>query len=262
MKRNIIPIAFLVTLLFNSCSFPHYYYTPNLQNVPMFTEKNVLSGDIAGSFGAANSSLEVQAGLSLPAHLALTADYMTGGTRHLREGVSDISKIEYYEGAAGIYIPFNNYGVFELYGGLGKGTQNHTFAYKEYNGNLIWTWVSDGTADLSFSKFFIQPDIGIKTEFFEGAFSCRFSKLKFSRIDVNNTIHRIDELNDLKLNTEPWLLEPTLTIRGGSETVQVQLQIISSATLPKTDLLFEGFRYSLGMHFSLFGKKPEKIKPE
>jgi hypothetical protein len=251
MKKNVFFIVLWAFVLVTSCSFPHFYYSQNVQNVPLFTEKTEFSGDIAGSVGAVNNSIEIQSGLSLTNHVALTANYMTGGTKHIRGNISDASKVGYFEGAAGYYTSFRDYGVFEVYGGYGRGSQHHTFAYYEYSGQLIWTWIPDGTADLSFSKLFIQPDIGLKTKWVEGAFSCRLSKLNFTNIDVNNTVHRLDELNTLKQNTDPWLLEPAFTLRGGSRSFKVQLQIIGSRNLSNSDLLFENLRFSFGLHFNL-----------
>jgi hypothetical protein len=245
------------SVLLTSCSFPHFYYSPNVQNVPMFTEKTVFSGDIAGSVGVVNNSFEIQAGLSLPGHVALTANYMTGGTKHFRDNISDLSKVSYFEGTTGFYTSFKEYGVFEVYGGYGKGSQNHTFVYKEYGGQLIWTWVPDGTANLSFSKIFIQPDIGIKTEWMEGAFSCRLSKLNFNDIEINNTAYRLDELNTLKQNSAPWLLEPAFTFRGGLKSVKIQIQVVYAGNLSNPDLLFEKLRFNVGLHFNLSKKKSE-----
>jgi hypothetical protein len=242
-----------VTVLLTSCSFPHYYYSPNVQNIPLFTEKYAFSCDFAGSVGSVNSSLEIQAGLSLPGHIALTTNLMTGGTKHFRDNVSDISKVGYFEGAAGYYTSFSDKGVFEVYGGYGKGSQHHSFAYDEYGGQLIWTWVKDGTADLSFSKIFIQPEIGFKFDWFEGAFSCRLARLNFINIDVNNTVYRLEELNSLKKITDPWLLEPAFTLRGGSKSVKFQVQINNSRCFSNDYNLFEVLRISGGLHFNLAG---------
>ena len=261
MKINIYSVISWVTFLLSSCAFPHYYYSPNIQNVPLFTEQSVFSGDFAGSVGAVNNSLEGQAGLSLPSHVALTTNFMTGGTKHERDNISDISKVGYFEGAAGYYTLFKDVGVFEVYGGYGKGSQHHTFAYKEYNAPLDWTWIRDGTADMSFSKLFIQPDIGYKTKWFEGAFSCRLTKLNFRSIEFRSTIHRLDELNTLKQNPDPWLLEPAFTFRGGSKSVKFQIQIISSRSLSNTDLLFEDLRFSIGLHFNLSEIQSENNDP-
>ena len=163
MKRNIIPV-FLLSLVFLlcSCSYPHFFYAPVAQNVPLNDSANKFTGLVAGSFGAENECLEVQAGYSFPSNIALTASYLTGGTRHNQGSVEDYSKINHFEGAIGYYKPFAKICVFELYGGFGDGKQNHVFAYREYTGGLVWVWRADGKADLNYSQIFIQPDIGVK----------------------------------------------------------------------------------------------------
>lgn len=251
MNKNIVIIVSFSSLLLSSCSYPHYYYSTNVQNVPLFTEKNEFSGNVAGSFGIVNNSFEIQSGLSLPGHVALTANYMAGGNNNSVGSVSDYSKIQYFEGTAGFYTSFNNIGVFEIYGGYGKGSQRHAYSYCEYNGNPGWIWIPDGTADLSYSKLFIQPDIGIKTEWLEGAFSCRLSKLNFSDIEINNTTYHLDELNTLKLNSTPWFLEPAFTFRGGLKSVKLQLQVVFAHSFSNQDLLFEKTRYNIGLHVNL-----------
>jgi hypothetical protein len=258
MNKAIIIIISMTSVLLNSCSYPHFYYSPNVQNVPLFTEKNVFSGTVAGSLGLVNSSLEIQTGLSLPGHVALTANYMTGGNDNSSGTVPDYSKIHYFEGTAGFYTSFQKIGVFEIYGGYGKGSQSHVFAHNEYDGWTTWIWIPDGTADMSFSKLFIQPDIGIKNKWIEGAFSCRLSNLNFSDIKVYNTIYRTDELNTLKQNSTPWLLEPAFTFRGGFKSIKVQIQVVNAINLGDNDLLFEKIRFNFGIHFNLAKKQSEK----
>lgn len=258
MKKNIILIISLIILLLHGCSYPHFYYSPNTQDVPLFTEKNQFSGNVAGSFGLVNNSFEIQAGLSLPAHVALTANLMTGGNDNTSNSVSDFSKINYFEGTAGYYTSFSDIGVFEIYGGYGKGSQRHAFSYDEYDSWFTWTWIPDGTANLSFSKFFIQPDIGIKSEYLEGAFSCRLSRMDFYDIEMNSTVYHSDELITLKQNSNPWLLEPALTFRGGSKSVKGQVQVIYAGNLGNSALLFEKFRFSFGLHLNLLMKPTEK----
>jgi hypothetical protein len=221
----------------------------------LFKESNEFSGLVAGSFGEVNNCLEFQAGYSFPSHVALMANYMTGGNDNSSDSYVDFSKIHYFEGALGFYKSFKDIGVFEIYGGYGQGSQRHAFTYSEYNGWFSWTYIPDGTADLSFSKMFIQPDIGIKTRWLEGAFSCRLSRLNFSNIEINNTVYHLDELNTLKQNSAPWLLEPAFTFRGGFKSVKLQIQVVFAGNLGNPDLSFEKSRLNVGLHLNLSKKQ-------
>jgi hypothetical protein len=257
MKSKTLSNVWWALILTTGCSFPHYYYSPNSQNVPLFKGGDEFSGLMAGSFGVVNNCLELQAGYSFQGHMALTGNFMIGGKNNSDDDYQDYSKINYYEGALGYYNSFKTIGVFEIYGGLGHGSQQHVFAYKEYTDGQGWNWIPDGNADLSFSKIFVQPDIGIKLKWMEGAFSCRLSNLNFSGISVYNTVHRLDELNTIKLNHAPWLLEPALTFRVGGKSVKAQVQFVSSTNLTNSNMKFEHFRFNIGLHINLSKKISE-----
>jgi hypothetical protein len=255
MKSKIFSVALMMLIILMGCSFPHYYYSPNSQNVPLFKDSNHFSGLIAGSSGVVNKCLELQAGYSFQGHMALTGNFMIGGQNNDGDNYQDYSKINYFEGAAGYYNSFGNIGVFELYGGLGRGSQHHVFAYKEYVSGQGWEWVPDGSADLMYSRIFVQPDIGIKLKWLEAAVSCRLSSLNFSRINVYNSVHRLDELNTISQNSTPWLLEPAITFRVGGESVKAQVQLVSSNNLSNSRMKFEDFRFNVGLQVNLFKKK-------
>jgi hypothetical protein len=212
---------------------------------------------VAGSFGVVNTSLEIQAGYSLPAHLALTANFMTGGNNNSSASFEDYSKNNYFEGTIGYYKTFENIGVFEIYGGYGRGSQKHAFTYKENNGRFSWTTVPDGSADLSFSKIFVQPDIGVKTDWLEGAISCRLSVLNFYEIEIYNSVYHLEGLYLLEQNSTPWLLEPAITFRGGPKSIKGQIQVVAAKNLTNSSMNFEHVRINIGLFFSLSNKRPE-----
>jgi hypothetical protein len=261
MKIIIRLFVLWVSVILTSCAIPHYYYSPDVQNVPLFKEKNEFSGLIAGSFGEVNNCLEVQAGYSFPGHVALVTNYMTGGNNHSTEHITDFSKIHYFEGACGYYKALKDNGVFEIYGGYGNGSESHAFTYVEYIDPLTWRKNQDGTADMSFSKLFIQPDVGLKIKWLEGAFSLRISNLNYSGININNTVYHLEELNNLKLNSNSWLIEPAITCRMGSKSVKGQVQLVFSRNLTNSALLFEKFRINFGLYFN-FERKQSKTKTD
>ena len=250
MRKNIPSIILLTSVLLSSCTTPHFYYTPIIQNVPLFNDKNQFSGYLAGSFGTVNSCFEIQTGFSLPGHVALTANYMTGGNNHSSEYYDDFARINYFESSLGFYRSFENIGVFEIYSGYGRGFQRHVFTSWQ-----SWSLEADGKADMSFSKIFIQPDIGIKKGWMEAAFSCRLTRLNFSGIRIDNTVYHLDELNILKQNSTPWLVEPAFTFRGGSKSVKGQIQVLFTGNLTNSNLMFERFRFNIGLYFSLSKKQ-------
>lgn len=258
MKTNIFLLIALISILFFSCSMPHYYYSSNIHDVPLFSVSNEFTGHLAVSSGEVNNCFELQAGYSLPGHVAFTANLMTGGKDDSSDDYEDFSKITYFEGTGGYYTTFSDIAVFELYGGYGGGSQRHAFSYGEYDGWLYWLRVPDGNAELSFSKFFIQPDIGIRIENLEGAISCRLSRLNFRNIEFNGVNYHLDELSSLELYNNPWLIEPAFTFRGGFKSVKGQIQVAFSGNLSNPELKFEKLRFSIGLHFRLGKKKSGK----
>jgi hypothetical protein len=237
------------------------YYSPNMMTVPLFKDPVEFSGIVSGSFGTVNPSFEMQAAISFPAHIAIGANFMTGGKNNSGTTYDDRSDYNYFEGFGGFYSSFADIGIFEVYAGYGGGNQNHIFAYNDWD----WGgggWVQDGSADLSFSRFFIQPDIGVRTKIIEGAFSFRLSRLYFEEIDFANTVYRLSELQSLQADEISWLIEPGITFRVGHDPVKFQIQGVFSANPSNPDLPFEHFRFNMGINFK-FGKKKdnfEKIK--
>jgi hypothetical protein len=254
MKKNTFPIILLALILVTSCSIPHYYYSSNIQNAPLFKQKNEFTGMVAGSAGAENQFLELQAGYALPAHIALMANFYTGGKNSSTNTYTDYSKNLYFEPALGYYTSLSNILVFEVFGGYGMGSESHVFAHNDYMSGTGWQWVPDGDAQLSYSKLFVQPDIGIKKEWFEAAISARFTILNFDKVNFQNTVSHFDELNFLQKNTSSMLFEPAITFRAGGRSVKGEIQLGLSRNLTNENLRFEKVRFSAGLRVN-FGKK-------
>jgi hypothetical protein len=261
MKRNIIPIVLLESILLFGCSYPHFYNTPVAQNVPLNDTSMKFTGLFAGSFGAVNPCFEGQASFSFPANLALAGSFMTGGTTNRTGDAEDYSKVNYFEGEFGFYKPFSKICVFELYAGYGQGSQNHMFAYNEYSGSLVWTWVADGQASINYSQIFIQPVFGVSTNWFEIAVSSRLSRVNYDDVTFSGTKYRILELTTLKSAGKLMFLEPAFTVRVGSPAVKFQLQIVLSSNFTDQNIPTDPLRVNFGFHFTLGGKHAQKINP-
>jgi hypothetical protein len=253
--KNLITVFWTIPFLLTGCSFPHYYYTPNIQSVPLFEEKNEFSGLVAGSFGT-NACLELQGGFAFPGHVALLTNFMTGGIDRSSSTYTDYMKINYFEGALGYYNSYENNLVFEIYGGYGGGSQNHAFSHTVYDNWLIPTVTSDGMADINYSKIFIQPDFGFRIKNFSAAFSCRVSRLYYTDLTFDSQ-YRIEELHLFEQNKDQWFLEPAFTMRGGVESVKFMIQFGFAANVTNPDMKYEKFRFCLGAGFNI-GPKTEK----
>jgi hypothetical protein len=144
--------------------------------------------------------------------------------------------------------------VFEIYGGAGASIQHHEYSsydfyqYEQYN----------GSADLSFVKLFIQPSLGVKTDFFEIAVSTRVCRLSYTDINKNlyGSSYMIEELNSMA-DKSHFFVEPALTLRGGGKNIKVQVQALYSGYLNSPRLYFgEELHLSAGLFITI----PAKVK--
>jgi hypothetical protein len=230
-----------VSVFLGGCS--HYYYVPNVQNVPLFREKDEcrLSAMVAG--GDETSCAEIQGAYSITKNIGVMANFMSakGGTTSDK----NYGKGNYFDGAIGYYKPINSHQVFEIYGGLGLSNQNHKYT-NEYSG------MDNGTSDLSFTKIFLQPSYGITFNSFDIAFSTRICRLSFNTVGnyiIGNT-YEYDELNNIAQNKNYLFLEPAITVRGGWKHVKLQVQA-STSSYAKSDLPFEDYHLGIGMYITI-----------
>lgn len=253
IKAYFIPSILLVLFMLQGCSYPHLYYSPNMMSVPLMKEKGEVSVITAGSFGTVNPSFEMQAAFALPGHIALGGNFMTGGDNHSGSAYEDFSRYNYTEGFGGFYTSFGKIGIFEIYAGYGESSQRHTFAFNDWD----WGgggWVQDGTAEMKFSRVFIQPDIGIRHKAIGAGFALRLGRINFTEVSYSNTTYRLEELQYLSSNRTSWLLEPGFTFRVGQDPVNFHLQIVFSPDISGDMPEFEHFRFNFGLNFR-FGKK-------
>jgi hypothetical protein len=239
MKKQSIKILMILAIALSSCA--HYYYIPNVQNVPLFKEKNEFRAIVTEGGTDEISTTEIQAAYSITNNLAVMTNFMSanGGERT----DNSWAKGKYLEGAFGYYRPFDKFGVFEVYGGFGSGNQHHQYGTKD---------IDNGTADLSFVKCFLQPSLGFTFHAVDIAFSTRLTRLSFYNIDnkikSNTESHYVDTIAQNKVS---YLFEPAITLRGGWKYVKVQLQLSKSKNITHPNLRFEKTNLSLGLYFTI-----------
>ncbi len=250
MKKLTIIILLPAILL---CSCTHYYYVTNVQNIPLFKEKNEVH--LSGSFSVGEESecLEVQAAYSLPYNIGIMANYMNARGGSISN--NDYGKGNYFEGAIGYYKPFEKYGgVFEIYGGIGGSTQHHEYTSRHFDS---WEYYKqyDGNCDLSFTKLFIQPSYGFTSDMFDIALSTRIYRLSFTNMVNNITVaQEAFEVSTLS-DKGHYFIEPAITFRGGWKFIKVQLQAAYTGYLGNPGFPFnESIHFSAGAYFTISKK--------
>jgi hypothetical protein len=247
LRKTTIATLF-ITVCLSGCT--HYYYVANVQNVPLFKEKNEirLSGEYG--FGDYSECAEVQAAYSLNKNLGIMTNFMSakGGS----VSGKDYGKGYYFDGAIGYFKTINNHGVFEIYGGLGGSSQHHQYSGTNFNqGSFSREYY--GSSDLSFIKLFIQPSFGLTFNIFDIALSTRICSLSFNNTD-NDITGNSNLYNDLNstANRSYLFLEPAFTIRGGWKYLKVQFQVAVANVFDKPDLFFvEQPHISVGLYTSI-----------
>ncbi len=261
MKKQLC-VIFILAITLSGCI--HYYYIANVQNVPLFTEKNEFSA--SGQIGFASDAgwnettcIDLQTAYSLTNHIGIMLNYMWAYENYQPEEstVKDYGRGSYLEGAAGYYKPFGQYGLFEIYGGVGTSGQHHQYA-NSYSNTI------EGTSDLSFIKIFLQPSVGLKLNRsdvsflkpFDLAFSTRVYNINFGKVNYTNSeIAEYENFSALSAENH-YFIEPAFTIRGGWENVKLQFQIARAVYLNgKYFDFFEPFHISLGLNYTLGGKE-------
>jgi hypothetical protein len=203
MKKFFIHIIIMATI--TSCN--HYYYMPSTQNVPLFKEKNEYRATISSGAGDETSSTDIQAAYSITNKFALMTNLMFahGGDPNDDEW----AKGHYFDAAFGYFKPLGNRGVFEIYGGAGASKQHHEYDSK--------STPNGGLADLSFTKVFIQPSIGLTYNGFDIALTSGISNINFNKINnqISPSHSEYSSVKRISTNRNSFLFEPSFTIRGG-----------------------------------------------
>ena len=250
MKNTAITTLFFSVML-SSCT--HYYYVPNIQNVPLFREKNEYRISGSYGFGDESSCAEIQAAYSVTGKIGVMADFMTAKGGKVSD--NNWGKGSYFGGAIGYYKPLGKYGVFEIYGGLAGSSQHHVYTILNYNGGTIYNSFG-GTSDLSFLKVFVQPSIGLTSKTFDIAISTRISRVSFTNID-NSILGNPDLFASVNALSDKshLFIEPCFTVRGGWKYLKIQLQAAYSGYLNSPGLHFgEELHLSVGLYVAIAGR--------
>lgn len=246
MKK--ISLLFSLCLILSGCH--QYYYTPSIQNVPLFKEKNEFN--LSGSYSVGNESEsgELQTAYSITNHLGIAANFM-------RTKIGNYAKEDFVSGttydiAVGYYRALGSNAVFEVYGGYGRNRQHHGYSHSEHDtptGDLYY--VSDGDAYLKYRKFYIQPAVGLATDYFDIAGSFRINGLWYNYINYDPTINQEDILIMDGLDDQlHFIVEPAITIRTGWRYIKFQFQASYAEYLNDSDEEDDLFDFVEGPHIS------------
>jgi hypothetical protein len=228
MKKNILisTLAGIFIIYLNSCA---PLYVPNVVNTPMLSEKNDFNASV--NFGLSGTDIQSAYAVTDNIGIMLNGSYMN----ETSDSTDNFHKHIFIEAGAGYFKPLGKFGLFEAYGGYGLGKIN---SYQ--SSDVFFSY-----ADTYVNRFFIQPSIGFKSNYFQLAFAPRTVCAFVSQENVNKT---------------GFFIEPTLILKAGSPMIKFITQFGLSFMLNdySNSFNYEPFLFSFGLQFSLRNRESEK----
>jgi hypothetical protein len=247
MKKNhSLLLLTSAMLLFSSCS--HYYYAPNSSNTPLFREKNELSASGQLLTGGNHQGVEVQAAYAVGKHTAVMANFAEASNAKSSNDLaeSEAGRGSFAEVGLGLFYPLpNSRFVFETFGGGGVGSIKNDYGM--------------ATSTTRFNRFFLQPDIGFRSKYFDFIVSGRFSLVNLKIKGIHNAEYLsqtdIDQLVYVGEHRTSLLWEPGVAVRAGGKSLKGKFQITRSYNLNNQDLIQDDLAISVGISFMINTKK-------
>jgi len=248
-KKKVQIVGFLFLLSIQSCAV---IYAPSMENTPMLQEKHEVSATVGLSDFQAAYAVTNHFGVMLNGH------YKNGSSFSISEdnGFEDYttskeSSRKHIEGGVGLFNKLGEKTLVEIYGGFGGG--NTTLKkYERYSTDTVSSLRNRFNAD--YTRFFLQPAIGITTDYLDFIFSMRILIQKYQNVRTfgystpeelySDKLYQIDQPSFL-------FFEPALTMRFGYKYVKLEAQVILSNQLNADQLDNMPLVFKVGIHLDL-----------
>lgn len=179
-RLSLAGLAIAAIIILNSCASA---YVPNTINSPMLSNK----GEMQVSVNTGVSGFDPQFAYAITDHLGIMAN--ASFDNRVSDTTDNFHVHSFIELAPGYYTSFANVLRFEAYGGAGFGRTQGL-----YDAQI---WVSN--ADARFLRLFVQPGIGLSTDFLDLSLVSRFCYVGLSQNGNFNGGLFIEPALDLKL---------------------------------------------------------------
>lgn len=233
VMRAVYPSFLLALVLgFSSCKT---VYEPNAINTPMLKNK--------GEFRLYAGTTDLQASYAVTDHVGV----MLNGF-HVSEK-SDNNVIHgsggLIEGGIGYFTSLQPL-LFEVYAGGGRGGVSFSETRTENGVQTVREFSADGT------RFFLQPGLGLTTQYFDLGITPRFVVGKYDNVITNYSTQDQIDGHFYQVDQPTWaFIEPAFTVRGGYRFVKLQLQYGFSSKLNSQALSYKSSFLNVGLSFDL-----------
>lgn len=259
-QLHLLVPAFLLSMLFSSCTLFRFAYSPTIQNVPAFKEKNEsrVNASVASTLTGTENSYSLQGAYAVSDHIALTASW-NGSLRSQDEltttsgGTTNSEIVKYNrstaEFGAGIFYPISKDKkvFFELYGGYGFGKNN-------ISDNIATNSGPNGFHNSKTNKFYFQPSFSFHSgDNFTITPVLRFTSIGYTDIATNYDNSELANYQLVEIGSRRlFFIEPALMSSLGFESapwfrIQAQMNVSlltgSSNTNYRSNYLSVGFQF-------------------
>ena len=230
-------LPLVIAVVFCSCS--PKYYTPNTQNVPIIHEKGQTNLTFAGN----DNQVEFQGAYGISNSLAIQ---LNGGFFIPKnEGSGDGGSGRILEAGLGYYKNIGDALLFDTYLLVGLGKMENHFPssvtdYPNTTGKL--------TADVL--RFGIQPSLSFHRKYFSLSLSSRITSVNYSNIEGSLIYASEDQARYLNDNKSNFMIEPAITVRGGTSKFKLQVQIARPINVTHPDFKQDKGLITIGLNFN------------
>ncbi len=236
IKINYFKSLLISSFIFISCS--PIYYSPNSQNIPLFTKEKEITGTVA----VLENHFEAQTGYSATKNIGLIANIFNYSIKKDEQG--DFGNGSIFETGIGYYTNDSLKILFGVYGLVGVGSFYNNFpSTKEVNPN------STGILKGNFLRTGIQSYFGYKWKYAEAILSTRIINLNYGEAEGDLMWDYKNQKEYLREEKSQFIFEPAITVRAGIENVKLQLQYFGSLNISNKNFKQNEKGLTFGIHF-------------
>ncbi|MCC7465014.1 MAG: hypothetical protein IT261_02030 [Saprospiraceae bacterium] len=213
-------LAFFLLVGGMPLSSQNFNYAPNTLNIPMIRKRGDLV--LGVGWGHATSSLEVQSVYSPFKRVMIAANYFGARKGDVRRQQKEGT--DYYLGELGIGVyESNKHTTISLMAGLGAG-------------RIFSNYSLNNSAELNLQRWFVQPGIAYRSEFFQAAAGLRFSRLNYSQGNISFSINPNDLAYIRNIEAKNPIVVPELGVQAGIIYERMYLGLAISSIVLNTSL--------------------------
>lgn len=241
--RN-IALVIPILLFIASCS---PVYVPNARNSPLFRKGGEFQGSVQLGTVQLGTDIDAQAAVSVTKHFALMGNFSYADNQS--QDQDKYHNHKFVEGAIG-YFSNDGKWCYEVFAGYGKGEGS---SYDQYD---FFNTTTEIKTTGKFTRFFIQPAVGLNKKIVNVSFVPRISLVDFNEFTSDDAVAPHITEGDPKI-----FIEPAVIGRINFLENRLFFAFQSGASIPTSKIHYEycPFNVFLGLGFRIGKSKGEEI---